>query len=72
MISLLISILIGWLLIKLLWPKSAACFAPAPQIVIHIHSAQVLLQTAVHRDGEGDLSPRQPAHNLSNKQRSLP
>jgi len=46
MISLLFSIFIGWLLLRWLFPRNAICIAPPPppQIIIHIHSAQVLVQ----------------------------
>jgi hypothetical protein len=47
MISLLLSIFIGWLLLRWLWPRTdmPICIEPpAPQIVIHVHSANVLIQ----------------------------
>jgi hypothetical protein len=38
MIALIVSLLIGWLLIRLLLPRAAIYSAPlAPQLVLHVH-----------------------------------
>jgi hypothetical protein len=38
MISLIVSILIRWLMLKLLWPRAPITIAPpAPQVVVHLH-----------------------------------
>jgi hypothetical protein len=38
MIAFIVSILIGWLLLKLLWPRAPIYNEPpAPQVVIHLH-----------------------------------
>jgi hypothetical protein len=48
-ISLLITILIGWLILKLLWPRASIyCEPPAPiQITtIHLHQPVIVLTKA--------------------------
>jgi hypothetical protein len=45
MIALLVSIMVGWLLLRWLCRTPMHIEAPPPQIVIHIHSAQLLVQT---------------------------
>jgi hypothetical protein len=38
MISFIVSILIGWLLLKMLWPRAPSYSEPpAPQVMIHLH-----------------------------------
>ena len=38
MITLIVSILIGWLMLKLLWPRAPIDVEPpSPQLVIHLH-----------------------------------
>jgi hypothetical protein len=38
MIALIVSILLRWFILKMLWPRDAICLAPPPpQIVIHLH-----------------------------------
>jgi len=48
MLSLLISILLTWLLLRWLFSRTRIAIDPPPsppQIVIHIHSAQILVST---------------------------
>ena len=43
MIGLLASILIGWLALKLLWPRAPIYIEPPPpQLVIHLHLVAVV------------------------------
>jgi hypothetical protein len=35
--TLIVSILIGWLLLKMLWPRAPIHIEPPPQLVIHLH-----------------------------------
>ena len=38
MIALIVSILVGWLLLKMLWPRAPLYSEPPPpQLVIHLH-----------------------------------
>jgi hypothetical protein len=38
MIALIVSILIGWLMFKMPWPRAPSYIdPPAPQVVIHLH-----------------------------------
>jgi hypothetical protein len=37
MIALIVSLLIGWLLLKMLWPRAPILEPPPPQVVVHVH-----------------------------------
>jgi hypothetical protein len=38
MIALIVSLLIGWLILRLLWPRAPIYSEPpAPQVVLHVH-----------------------------------
>ena len=58
MISLLFSLLIGWLLLRWLCRgiERLPMPAPSPQIVIHIHSANVLVQRCPQGERGRDLN----------------
>jgi hypothetical protein len=59
MISLLVSIFIGWLLLRWLWPRAPIYVEPpAPQLVIHLHQPQILV-TFCERGPSGLGTPGQ-------------
>jgi hypothetical protein len=46
-INLIVSILLGWLILKLLWPRAPLLIEPPPpQIVIHLHRPVIVLDRA--------------------------
>ena len=48
MLALIVSILLGWLILKMLWPRAPLYSEPpALQITIHLHQPLIVLTEAV-------------------------
>jgi hypothetical protein len=46
MIALIVSILMGWLLLKMLWPRAPSYEPPPPQLVVHLHLIVAVKESA--------------------------